>query len=305
MPHIRIEAFFRFFCTMKHVHLIQRRLLFIYLLLVSLQGIAQNLHISGRIGFSNYQGDLQDQSLSFKQAKLAYSLGVRYDLSEHLTARALLSYSILTAADKNNKSLALQQRNLSFQTNLWELEIGAQYNLFSLNDRWWTPYVFAGIAPFHIKPFALDNSGSKVFLQPLSTEGQGFAAGRKEYKSLQLAIPFGIGAEYALNEDMRVGLELGYRATFSDYVDDVSTTYADPAALLANRGPKSLEMAYRGTSSYPATGSLRGNAKNKDAFYFVQLTFTIRPFVDWYQRTSGLPSMKKDKRVGCPSTRLY
>ena len=217
----------------------------------------------------------------------------------------MLSYSILTAADKNNKSAALQQRNLSFQTNLWELELGAQYNLFSLNDRWWTPYVFAGVAPFHIKPFAWDNSGSRVFLQPLSTEGQGFAAGRREYNSLQLAIPFGIGAEYALNEDMRVGIELGYRATFTDYIDDVSTTYTDPVALVANRGPKSLEMAYRGTGTYPPTGSLRGNSKNKDAYYFVQVTFTIRPFVDWYQRTSGLPGMKKDKRVGCPSNRMY
>jgi hypothetical protein len=64
-------------------------------------------------------------------------------------------------------------------------------------------------------------------------------------------------------------------------------------------------MAYRGTGTYPATGSVRGNSKNKDSYYFIQLTFTIRPFVDWYQRTSGVPGMKKDKRVGCPGTRVY
>ncbi len=275
------------------------------MLFVPFTTFSQNLHVSGRFGFSNYQGDLQQQRLSIPQAKLAGSLGVRYDLSEHLTARSFLSLTTLTATDSRNKNTALQQRNLGFDTRLFEWELGAQYHLFSLNDRWWTPYVFAGVGLFHIKPATLDDNGNRVFLQPLSTEGQGFTEGRKPYKSWQFAIPFGIGAEYALNEDMRVGLEFGYRKTMTDYIDDVSTTYADPAALLANRGPEAVALAYRGGGTYPAPGSLRGSSRNKDAYYFVQLTFTIRPFVDWYQRTSGLPSMKRDKRVGCPGTRLY
>ena len=273
-----------------------------FFLLLPLSSFSQNTHIGFRFGLANYQGDLQQKRFTFKQAEMTGSIGARYDLSEHLTARGFISYGTIKAADAENKSTSLQQRNLSFESRIKELELSMQYNIFSLNDQWWTPYAFAGVAFFNFKPYAYDNNGTKTFLQPLSTEGQGFIAGRKEYKRTVITIPFGIGAEYALNEDMRVGLELGYRRTFTDYMDDVSTTYVDQAQLQAARGSTAVQMAYRGNGTYPAGGSLRGNDDNKDGYYFVQLTFTIRPYVDWYKRTSGISSFKKQKRVGCPGS---
>jgi Domain of unknown function (DUF6089) len=272
------------------------------LLILPALSFAQNTHIGFRFGLANYQGDLQQRRFTFSQAKLVGSIGARYDLSEHLTARGFISYGTIKAADAKNKNTSLQQRNLSFESRIKELELSIQYNLFSLNDKWWTPYAFAGVAFFNFKPYANDNNGNKTFLQPLSTEGQGFISGKKEYKRTVIAIPFGIGAEYALNEDMRVGLDLGYRRTFTDYIDDVSTTYVDQTQLLNARGTTAVQMAYRGSGSYPAVGELRGGAGNKDAYYFVQLTFTIRPYVDWYKRTSGISSFKKQKRVGCPGS---
>ncbi len=277
---------------------------FFLALLFPVSLFAQNWHASFRLGLANYQGDLQQKSFTFNQSKFVGGFGIRYDLSEHLIARTHASFSKLRADDQKNKSTSFKSRNFNFQTKLFEWELGAQYNIFSLNDKWWTPYVFAGGALFRIKPSAIDPAGNRVYLQPLSTEGQGFAPDRKKYKSTQFAIPLGIGAEYALNEDMRVGIELGYRKTFTDYIDDVSTTYADPALLLVNRGPESVAMAYRGSGPYPAVGSPRGNSKNKDAYYFVELTFTWRPFIDWYERTSGVASFKKSKKVGCPGTRV-
>lgn len=279
-----------------------KKLLVLILLYPSLV-FSQNLHMGFRFGLANYQGDLQERRFTFNQAKWMGSIGVRYDLSEHFTARSFLSYGSIKAADAENKSTTLQQRNFSFETRLKELELSMQYNLFSLNDQWWTPYAFAGVAVFNFKSFANDPSGNKTYLQPLSTEGQEFITGKENYKRTILAIPFGIGAEYALNEDMRVGLELGYRRTFTDYIDDVSTNYVNAAQLLAARGPLAVQMAYRGNSTYPAAGSLRGNEKNKDGYYFVQLTFIIRPYVDWYKRTSGISSFKKQKRVGCPGSK--
>ena len=279
----------------------KKLLLLICLFPVFLQ--AQNFHLSFRGGLANYQGDLQKKAFTFQQSKFVGSIGARYDLTEHLLARTHLSFGMLRAADAKSKSASLQSRNLSFQTNLFEWELGAQYNIFNLNYKWWTPYVFAGAALYRIKPFTADNNGTKVFLQPLSTEGQGILPGKKAYKSTQFSIPFGIGAEYLLTEDLRVGLELGYRKTFTDYIDDVSTSYVDQATLLAARGQTAVDMAYRGSGTYPAGGSLRGSEKNKDAYYFVQLTIVWRPFVDWYERTSGIASFKKNKKVGCPGVR--
>ena len=140
-----------------------------------------------------------------------------------MLARTHLSLGMLRASEAKSKSTSHQSRNLSFQTKLFEWELGAQYNIFNLNYKWWTPYVFAGGALYRIKPFTADNTGTKVFLQPLSTEGQGFLPGQKVYKSTQFSIPFGIGAEYVLTDDLRVGLALGSRTSFREYIDDVST----------------------------------------------------------------------------------
>jgi hypothetical protein len=85
-------------------------------------------------------------------------------------------------------------------------------------------------------------------------------------------------------------------------MDDVSTTYVDEMQLLNARGATAVQMAYRGNGNYPPAGDVRGNPKSKDGYYFVQLTFTIRPYVDWYKRTSGISSFKKSKRVGCPGS---
>jgi hypothetical protein len=282
-----------------------RRVIFLALLSSSLTSIAQNWHVSGRFGFSNYQGDLQDKRLALSQAKMTGSLGVRYDISERLTARSFISLGTLMANDGNNKSTDLQKRNLNFHSRLIDFEIGAQYHIFSLNDKWWTPYIFAGAGIFNFNPATRTNAGDKVFLAPLSTEGQGFVAGRSPYARTQFMIPFGFGAEYAVTEDLRVGLEFGYRVTFTDYLDDVSKGYVDPALLLANKGAQAVELAYRGGGTYPNTGERRGNPNNNDAYYFVQLTITLRPFVDWYARTSGMASFKKNKKVGCPATRGY
>jgi hypothetical protein len=161
---------------------------------------------------------------------------------------------------------------------------------------------------FHFKPYTTDTSGNKTFLKPLSTEGQGFMTGVKDYKLTQFSIPFGFGAEYSLNEDMRLGLELGYRKIFTDYLDDVSTNYVDETTLLNARGPKAVDLAWRGDEAhggpYPAAGYMRGNPKYKDGYYYVAITYTLRFWFDKYKQTSGIPSGKKEKKVGCPATRF-
>jgi len=131
--------------------------------------------------------------------------------------------------------------------------------------------------------------------------------GVNNYKLTQFSIPFGFGAEYSLNEDMRIGIEFGYRKIFTDYLDDVSNKYVDQASLLNARGAKAVELAYRGNEvqagPYPAAGIGRGNPNNKDGYYYIALTYTVRYFFDKYKQIAGLLPGKKQKRVGCPASR--
>lgn len=265
---------------------------------------AQNFYFSARTGLANYHGDLHQTGFTLSQSKFLFAPGACYDLSEHFTARTYFSFTSLQGDDQKG-SAAMQQRNLNFKSKLFEWELGAQYNLFSLNDKWWTPYAFAGLGIYHFNPYTYDTSGEKIMLQPLSTEGEGFVRNVSVYKRWQLSIPFGFGADFALNEDMRVGIELGFHKLFTDYLDDVSGKYVDENVLRTNAGDQAVAMAYRGNGSYPAAGTMRGSGGGKDSWYFVGITFTIRSFIDQYKRINGLPGMKHDKKVGCPATRIY
>ena len=167
--------------------------------------------------------------------------------------------------------------------NFWNSVLLGEYYLFNLNERKYSPYFFAGLAVFHYDPYAYLNR-QKYYLRPLSTEGQDITGypDRKNYSLNQLAIPFGGGVKFAVNENLRVGLEVGLRKIFTDYLDDVSKNYVDPADLFTARGPLAVDISYRGDEivggfpSYPQKTVQRGNPKNKDAYYLVGLHLTYR-----------------------------
>jgi len=243
---------------------------------------AQQISVDLFGGFSNYQGDLQQKKFSTDQSRGAFGLGLRYGLNDHFDLRANFTYARIGAADKFNKSTALHPRNLSFESKITEGNLLLDYNILSLNYHAFTPYVFGGVAIFHFNPYAYDTLGNKVFLKPLSTEGEGLAQypDRKPYHLTQFAIPFGGGVRWRVTDNVVLSYEIGLRKVFTDYLDDVSTTYVDQAVLAAAKGPKAVEMAYRGGelktgNSYPADGTKRGGSGFKDWYYFSGITVSI------------------------------
>lgn len=268
---------------------------------------AQNrLHLTLFGGFSNYQGDLQLRTLTFDQSNGAFGVGLKYDLTSHVSVRGGYNYGRLRGDDKSNKP-SLQVRNLSFETKIHELNLLGEYNFFDLNENRFSPYVFGGIALFRFNPYAYDSLRSKIFLQPLSTEGQGLAAypERQPYKLTQFAVPFGAGIKLRITKNTVLGYEFGFRKTFFDYLDDVSATYVDPTVLAAERGPKAVEMSYRGGElkngdpQYPSDGSARGGFKNQDWYYFTGITLALT--INNNATQSFLPRNKRRSRTDCPS----
>jgi len=251
-------------------------------LFIPVGSIAQQLHISVRGGFSGYQGDLQSKQIALNQSNFGFGLGLKYDLNPHWSVRTEFNSGKIEADDKKNDP-NLQLRNLSFQSKIVEGNLLLEYSLFNLSERKFTPYAFAGLAVFHFDPYAYDTLGNKIFLKPLSTEGQGLPQypNRKEYKLTQMAIPMGVGFRYKVADNITLGYELGIRKTFTDYLDDLSTTYVDELVLAQERGLKAVEMAFRGgelknsTASYPLDGELRGGSQFKDWYYFHGITLTV------------------------------
>jgi hypothetical protein len=261
---------------------------------------AQKFHINTFIGLSNYQGDLQEKRFTFNQAHLAIGAGLSYEITEKFLINGGLTLGRVSANDKYNTRNSL--RNLNFTSNITEAHLTGSYYFVNLYEHSVSPYIFAGIAFYNFSPYTKDTSGNKHFLKPLSTEGQGFIAGKEYYKINQFSIPFGGGVKFALNENVRLGIEVGMRKLFTDYLDDISTNYVDRDLLLQNRGAKAVELAFRGGelktgAVYPAAGTQRGGANVKDWYYFTGLTASFRI-------GGGGGSGKSSPGTGCP-TKVY
>lgn len=247
---------------------------------------AQDFHLTAFTGISNYQGDLQPAFLSLRQSNAAIGVGGLYEVNENLYLRANVTFGKIRGDDKLYARNA--SRNLSFSSPIVDIHLGAEYDILNSYDRMFVPFGFAGISLFNFNPSTQDSAGlGQVFLQPLGTEGQGFN-GTNKYKRTQLAIPFGGGVKYSVSDNVKIRLELGFRKTFTDHLDDVSTVYANPAALAANNGALALSISYRTdelsgfSKSYPGSNRIRGNPKDKDWYYFAGVGVSFRISTDNY-----------------------
>lgn len=257
------------------------RLLIVFVFL-SNAVFAQRFHIGVFGGVAAYNGDLTEKIFPRKVTNGAIGITGNYELTDKFMLRAGFTYAVVGGADRFSNDSGRIARNLSFETAITEFSLLGQYYLQNLYDHKFTPYVFGGLAVFHFNPYAYNGSTDKIYLRPLSTEGQGIPGYGKTYKLTQLAIPLGGGIKYAFTDNIHLGLEAGLRILFTDHLDDVSGNYADPADLLANRGQLSVDMAYRGDElpggdpTAPAKGSQRGSFKYKDRYYFAGLHLTFR-----------------------------
>jgi hypothetical protein len=128
-------------------------------------------------------------------------------------------------------------RNLRVATPVRELSISGRYtlrrrsnhvlNYFSLKP--FSPYLSAGVGLLHFDPRVRWQS-DWVSLRPLRTEGQGMSEypDQKPYGAWTFFIPVTIGMQYAVSQRTSLSMELVFRKSFSDYLDDVSTRYIDP-----------------------------------------------------------------------------
>jgi opacity protein-like surface antigen len=271
-------------------------------LLVTTFAQAQRVHVGLFGGLSAYNGDLTDKIFPKKVTNGAIGVTVNYEWKDQIMFRGGLTYAVAGGADRYSEKPDLVARNLSFETSILEFSLVGEYYLLNLYDHRISPYIFGGLAVYHYNPYTYSN-GNKVYLKPLSTEGQGIAGypGREPYGLTQFAMPFGGGIKFAISENLRVGVEVGLRKLFTDYFDDVSSTYADPNDLLAAKGQLAVDLSYRGDELsngdpvYPGKGAIRGGETKKDMYYFSGIHLTYR-----LGGTGGLFGSSNKRKYGCP-----
>lgn len=239
------------------------------------------------LGGANYFGDLSNNSNSFyfQEFRPGGGLFLRYNLTDKLHFKASGNYMRIAGEDANSNIREVTQRNLSFRSSLIEVAVTAEWNIMGYEPygmfQPFSPYLFAGIGGTHFTPQA-ELNGEWVNLAGLGTEGQGLAQypDRSDYSQMTLVIPFGVGAKYALNDNWNLGLELGLRATFTDYLDDVSGSYVSYQELLEGNGVTAATLGNRtgelnGTGPVTvATGTPRGDTNSRDWYVFIGLSIS-------------------------------
>lgn len=275
-----------------------------YLLLLtgfmSLKGKAQtdfrdyNTRYVGEVGLEGgvgeYFGDL-NTSTSFRALKPTVGLFYRYFFTEYFGASAHLHFAQLGFSDVYNHPTDEHIRNLSFDTNIWDFSLQGDFNFFhfvpgSISYRF-TPYFTLGLGVFHFNPYAYYHD-DKYYLQPLGTEGQysPLYPKRKPYPLWSLEVPIGVGFKYNLTRSWNIACAVTYHFTGTDYLDDVSTTYAGIAAFPPDASGKqtmaSILQDRSGVYGVPIgeAGRQRGNSRNRDQF--IGIEFSIAYLLDSY-----------------------
>ncbi len=255
----------------------------------------------GELGGANQIGTHYFRDLEWSMTRLALSVGLRYKLSNYFAFKSHLTYGRVAGDDKLTTEFFRNYRNLNFYSDIYEFnitfegafqqeQIGHRYRLRKvkgLKGYEIYTYLFAGAGVFYFDP-KTNYNGTIVRLQPLGTEGQGFVATRTKYSLVQLCIPVGIGFKYTLDRSWGVGLDLGFRKTFTDYIDDVSTTYFD-FANYSGSDPLSAALSDRSNHSRPqitGAGQQRGDPRENDSYMFA--IFSLN-----YKLTNGRGSLPR------------
>jgi hypothetical protein len=233
------------------------------------------------LGAAQYFGDLNTE-FKFQDPKLAGGIALRYNFNERVCLKFGANMGSVAADDANSDNTFERARNLHFRSRVGDAAAQLEFNFLPYihgdSQFGWTPYLFAGYSVSYFNPQA-EIDGEWVDLRPLGTEGQ-FKS--EEYFTVSGGLLYGGGFKIDLNYEWSINLEIGARKLFTDYLDDVSTNYADVEDIEELRGPIAARLADRSAELYqedPAfftqnnieypigePGRQRGNSKNNDTY---------------------------------------
>ena len=276
-----------------------------YIVLLSLLFLTNTYAQRNEVGISGggmyYIGDLNPY-YHFYFTRPHIGLYYRYNYKDYLSVRIFGNYGSVYAADSVLNYYP--ERNLHFKSPILEIGVVGEINYYKFRpgarSHTFTPYLFLGINWFYFNPKA-KYQDEWINLQAMGTEGQGTTLypERKPYSLNSFAIPMGIGIKIALSEHFICHLEWGMRRTFTDYLDDVSTTYPDPLILATQIDPIAPYLSDPNLLEYNELRNnnidkWRGDPSTKDWYSVINLGFSFR-FKNKSGHCEGMTPRYRDK----------
>lgn len=233
------------------------------------------------VGASHYFGDLTTGMKWFEiKPKIAAGIFFRKQFNNYVGLKVAANYAFVGYSDRYTnffKNYAKKVRNLSFNSNIWEVSVSGDFNFFyfqpGFKDYRFTPYVSLGVGVFNYDPYTY-LGGQKYNLRSIGTEGQQDKVNYpnlKPYTSMAICVPVGFGLKYNISPKINIFGEAVYRFTNTDYLDDVSGNYAPNAFAPDANGNPSIgyllqDRSYEYGQTFGIKGRQRGNSKQKDSY---------------------------------------
>lgn len=248
-------------------------------------------------GLSYYDGDLGPNRLElyFQTLHPAGGAFLRANVARWLSFR--LAYNKMTIS--GDDALSGRRRNINFETEINEMALSGELNLFRLhlfgNDFYVEPFLYGGVAVYHFRP-TTEYEGEIIELQPLGTEGQGLPGYGEKYQLWDWSLLGGGGIKLRLSERFILGFEGSGRITFNDYLDDVSNTTMTYQDILEGNGELAARLSrpsFDPGIDDPAKSYYRGGPA-KDYVFTVGTTIT-------YVFGTGSQYGSKRSWIRCPT----
>lgn len=239
------------------------------------------MEVGAQLGVSHYFGDL-NQELTINKPGLSCGLLARYSFNKRIALKASFNYARIAGDDALSQNEFQLRRNLQFQSDLLNGGLQLEFNFLPFvhghKEQFFSPYLFGGFSMTYYNPKA-EFQGSLVELRPLGTEGQ---FQDETYNLTDFGWLYGGGVKVSLNYHWSINVELALHQTFTDYLDDVSTTYPDLNELGIRNGPTAVALSDRSvaTETQPMIGQpgrQRGNSAVNDSYAI--LTFGVTYFL--------------------------
>ena len=244
-------------------------------------------------GTMMYQGDLSHNYYFYVNYKPTFGGFIAYPLNEHFSAKLMYLQGYIAGADSNALEVPIQTRNLDFFSDIheWSIQLDMyllRFNSLKEGSSSFSPYFSTGLTVYHFNPMSTFTDPATGLdtvyaLQPLGTEGQGTSAfpDRKPYMLTQVAIPLEFGFKFTPVRYLAIGLTGGVKLTFTDYLDDVSTTYVNPEILINENGMVSYllsnrtwEVTENGEPLALGNKATRGGADSNDYYGYLAVTLS-------------------------------
>lgn len=240
----------------------------VFLTGIQFSGYAQQWEIGKTIGSTSFIGDLNPDN-ALKIGGVHSGVYIKRDFDGYFGLALEYNFGNFKADDSKNSNEIYKQRNLNVNTNLNEVNLNLQFNFFEfmqgIGKNKFTPLIYSGVGIVFFQP-TTNYNGKRYNLSELNTEGRNVP-----YRANTMVIPYGVGARLALNEKIQFNAKVGFRETFTDYLDDVSGLYPDKFKLDDISRALSDRSGEKTNNYIGNYRTQRGDLRKRDRYMFVGL----------------------------------